>query len=543
MHPALIALSLAFPVQDPAVQAADISARIRTLASDAFAGRGPSSPGEEKTLTYLVSELERVGVRPAAGDSFLQPVPLVAVQPTDTPAMQIAREGAPNDGAPKQDVVFGRDAMWWSKTPRGEVRLEDSEIVFVGHGIVAPEYDWNDYEGLDARGKTVVILVNDPGYTTRDDELFRGRAMTYYGRWTYKFEEAARQGAAAAMVVHEEGPAGYPWQVVVGSWGRPRFGLATGGDEPACTVESWIEAAFARRLCKDAGQDFDALKRAALERDFRPVPLGARASAQFVNRAQVSESHNVAGVIRGSVRPDEYVLYCAHWDHLGTSTNRAGDAIFNGAVDNASGTAALLELAESFAALDKAPTRSVVFLATTAEESGLLGSKFYAQNPLFPLECTAAAINIDVLNTYGRTRDVVVVGYGASQLEEVLARAAAKQERELAPEPTPEKGSFYRSDHFNFAKAGVPVLFLGRGVDSREHGREWGEAQLADYTKRRYHKPADEFDAEWDLSGAVEDVLLYFEVGQALAQSAEWPEWFEGNEFRALREKSRAARH
>jgi len=509
---------------------AELARHVATLSSDAFGGRAPATPGEERTLAYLQTEFARAGLEPVAGSSFLQEVPLVAI--TTDPAPLTVR-GAAGELA----LEPGADQVAWTKRVVASSEIAASPLVFVGYGVVAPEYGWDDYAGLDARGKTVVMLVNDPGYASEDPALFRGRRMTYYGRWTYKFAEAMRQGAAGAIVVHETGPAGYPWEVVTGSWTGPQFDAPSAdGNADRCAVEGWITEDAARRLFALAGEDWAAAKTAAGRRGFAPRALGdLRATIRLQNRAEHSRSYNVAGVLRGSERPDEAIVYMAHWDHLGTDPDLPGDGIYNGAVDNATGTASLILLAEAFARLDPPPRRSLLFLAVTAEESGLLGSAHYAAHPLLPLESTVAAINIDGLNVFGPTRDIAVVGRGQSDLDRLLEEAAAAQGRRVEDEATPEKGYFFRSDHFNFAKHGVPVLYTDPGVDDRAHGPERGKRLQDEYTAQRYHKPADEFDPAWDLGGALEDMALWFAVGRRLADATTWPAWSSTSEFRALR--------
>jgi Zn-dependent M28 family amino/carboxypeptidase len=423
--------------------------------------------------------------------------------------------------------------------------LMDSDMVFVGYGIVAPERGWNDYAGVDVRGKTVVMLVNDPGYATQDDALFNGNAMTWYGRWPYKYGEAARQGAAGAFIIHETGAAAYGWNVVYSSWSRPQIGLtAANRNLDRCAVDGWLSQESARALFAGAGLDYEAQLAAAAKPGFRAVPLGdIKASITLQNKVDSAYSNNVIGYLPGSARPEETILYTAHWDHLGTNTKLEGDNIFNGALDNASGVAGLISLARMFSSLPEAPERSVVFLAVTAEESGLLGSKWYSEHPLFPLEKTVADINMDVLSTSGPMRDVVVVGYGYSELEDYLKTAVDRQDgRYITPEPHPERGFYYRSDHFSFASKGVPALFAESGEDSFEHGREWGAAQRREYIAQRYHSADDEYDPDWDLSGAALDILLNFDVGLQLAMDDRWPNWYPGNEFRPVRDTSAAAR-
>ena len=504
---------------------------VRTLSSDEFEGRGPSTPGEEITVAYLVEQFEAAGLEPGNGDSFFQEVPLVALTEQGTPTLTVRA------GGEELEYGWSEDFVAWTKRVVESESIEDSEMVFVGYGAVAPEYGWNDYEGVDAAGKTVVILVNDPGFATQDEALFRGNAMTYYGRWTYKFEEAARQGAAGAIIVHEEAPAGYPWEVVSGSWTGPQFDQAgEDGNMGRIPIEGWVRGEVAREIFAAGGHDYDELVQAAVRPGFRAVPLGASASVAVSNDIQRSESKNVLALLPGRERPGEYIVYMAHWDHLGRGPDTMDDPIFNGAFDNATGTAGLVELARAFAALSERPARSIAFLAVTAEEQGLLGSAYYAANPVYPTASTVAAINMDGLNADGPMNDITVVGMGNSELDDYLAEAAARVGRTLRPDPEPEKGFFYRSDHFSFAKAGIPSLYTDSGIDHVEHGIEWTLARRADYTSNRYHKPTDEFDPSWDLTGALDDLGLLFRLGYRLADSDDWPNWREGNEFRAIRD-------
>ena len=418
-----------------------------------------------------------------------------------------------------------------------EIGLDASQVVFVGYGIVAPEFGWDDYAGIDVRGKTVLTLVNDPGYATQDENLFTGNAMTYYGRWTYKFEEAQRQGAAGVLVIHETGPAGYPWMVIGGGATRPNSVLANEGEAHSRPpIQGWINDDLARELFAAAGTDFDTLKASALDDSFQAVELAATVSLALVNSFNYSASNNVLALLPGTKRPDEIVIYMAHWDHLGMDMSLESDPIFNGAMDNASGTAALLELAKGFMALEVKPERSVLFLAVTAEEQGLLGSLYYGTHPVYPLNKTVGAINIDGLNLYGKMNDIIVVGHGSSELDDYAAAAAADQGRVIVPDPLPEKGYFFRSDHFSLAKQGVPALYFDNGVDHVEHGREWTLAQMDGYTADRYHQVTDEFNPDWDLSGAVDDIRLFFAMGHRLANESTFPNWHEGNAFKAARD-------
>jgi Zn-dependent M28 family amino/carboxypeptidase/predicted small secreted protein len=511
---------------------------VERLASDEFEGRAPGSAGERKTVEYLEQEFLALGLQPVDGASFRQTVPLVEITavPAQTYLTVAARSG-------QVDLALGEEMVLNTRRVLSESAILDSDLVFVGYGIVAPEYGWDDYAGLDMRGKTALILVNDPGYASGDPGLFRGRAMTYYGRWTYKFEEAARQGAAAALIIHQTAPAAYPWEVVRNSWSGPRLSAESpDGNAAATALEGWITEARARELLELAGEDFDALALAARQPGFRPRSLGLVASGGVRNIIRRARSANVAGVLPGRDLAEEYVVYMAHWDHLGRSLSLAGDNIMNGAVDNASGVAGILAIAAAYRELLIAPARSVLFLAVTAEEAGLVGSAHYARHPLVPLEKTAAVINIDGMHPLGRAHDIEVIGSGASELEEYLAEAARRQGRLVKPDSAPEQGTFYRSDHFSLAKVGVPALFTKSGKDLRDRPAGSGEAMVEEYTRERYHRPGDVYDTAWDVSGSIEDLKLLFEVGLRVANSAHWPLWYADNEFRAVREASEDAR-
>jgi len=508
----------------------------RTLASDEFGGRGPSSPGEDRTVAFLRDEFQALGLEPGNDGSWYQDVPLVEITVQGAPVLTFRNDDR------TQELGWADGYVAWTKRVVESSGLEDSELVFVGYGIVAPEFEWNDYEGVDMAGKTAVILVNDPGFATQDPEVFRGNAMTYYGRWTYKFEEAARQGAAGALVVHHTAPAGYGWDVVTNGWTGPQFDLVRdGGNMGRVAVEGWISGEAATELLASAGHDLGALEASAAQPGFGAVPLGMTASVTLDNSVTESLSRNVLAVLPGTDRADEYVVYMGHWDHFGTSADPSlDDPIFNGAKDNATGTAALLELARTYAALDERPARSLLFLAVTAEEQGLLGSDYYGSYPVYPTNKTVAAINIDVLNTDGIMNDITVVGFGNSELDDYVTSSAAAQGRVVNPDPEPEKGFYYRSDHFSFAKVGIPALYTDPGTDHVEHGAEWTMEQRADYTANRYHKPSDEFDESWDWQGAVDDLRLLFDVGFRLATSDDFPNWREGTEFRAIRDADMA---
>ena len=509
----------------------ELAEDIKVLASDEFEGRAPSSAGEEKTVNYLVERFSAVGMQPGNGDSFFQQVPLVNITADPGMTMEVS------DEAGRTSYAYGDDFMAWTKRVTDQVSIDGSEMVFVGYGVTAPEYDWDDYAGIDVTGKTVIILVNDPGFGGDDPAFFKGNTMTYYGRWTYKYEEAARQGAAAAMIIHETKPASYPWEVVSGSWSGPQFDLvATDKNMSRVAVEGWLHIDMATALFNKAGLDLDALKTQARTRDFQAVPLRLNSSLTIDNTLEFSESRNVIAVLPGAEKPEEYVIYMAHWDHFGIDPSLEGDQIYNGALDNATGTSGLIALAQAYSMLPERPKRSVAFLAVTAEEQGLLGSKYYGQNPIYRLNKTIAAFNLDGLNTYGPTKDIVVVGYGNSELDDYVEEVAASRGRYVQPDPEPEKGYFYRSDHFAFAKEGVPALYTGRGIDHVEHGEEFGRAQRQDYVANRYHKPSDEYDESWDLTGAIEDLILSFLTGHKVADSDIFPAWKEGTEFKAKRE-------
>jgi Zn-dependent M28 family amino/carboxypeptidase len=511
-------------------------AHVETFSSDEMQGREPGSEGERRAVEYIEKEFLELGLQPVAGGDYRQDVALVEITGSD-------QKLSFNKGAGGMSLAFGDDMVLVTRRVQPGSSVAGSEVVFVGYGINAPEYGWNDYAGVDMRGKTAVILVNDPGFVTGDETLFHGKAMTYHGRWTYKFEEAARQGAAAAIIVHETAPAAYDWGVVRNGWSGPQFYLdRADGNAGRTALEGWITEARARQLMELAGQDFDGLKAAAVKRGFRAVPLGVTATGSVRNTIRHKRSPNVVGMVPGKDRPDEYVIYMAHWDHLGVDEAPGEDRIYNGAADNATGVAGILAIARAYRDMLPGASRSVVFMAVTAEESGLVGSEYYAEHPLVPLEKTAAAINIDELDPLGRAKDVEVIGYGASDLEDLLASAARKQGRVLTPDLRSEAGRFYRSDHFNFAKAGVPALYVKSGTQLRDKPEGTGKAMVDDYVANRYHKPGDEYSKDWDVSGSIEDLRLLFEVGARVANEKGWPQWREGNEFRAVRDRSAKSR-
>jgi len=510
---------------------------IRVLASDAFEGRGPATPGETKTVAYLTKAFQKAGLKPGNGKSYVQAVPLMESRVTNAAAFTVAGGAGPA-------IIFGYKDKWvgWSKRTAPAIDLKDAPLVFVGYGVIALDKGWDDYKGADIQGKIAVILINDPDFETSNGALdgpFGGRAMTYFGRWTYKFEEAARQGAAGALIIHETAPAAYPWAVVQSSWTGPQFDMVAGPDADAkrLKVEGWIARGAAVEMFQRAGLDFVALKAAAQKPGFKPVALNLSGSTSLQSDVKKTVSDNVVAMIRGSEKPEEVVLFTAHWDHLGRCPPIDGDDICNGAVDNATGTAGLIEIARAFAK-GPAPKRSVAFLAVTAEEKGLLGSAYYAANPLFPLAKTVANINMDGLAPGGATRDVVVVGAGKNDLEDVLAAAAKAQGRTIVPEEYPERGGYFRSDQFSLAKVGVPALFARGGLDLVEGGVEAGKKADETYLARLYHKPQDQWSTAFKADGVALDAALMFAVGQTLANGTQWPAWKPGAEFKAIREAS-----
>jgi Zn-dependent M28 family amino/carboxypeptidase len=523
----------------PEPSEAAFRAHVERLSADEFEGRAPGTEGEKKTLAYIEEQFRLAGLEPGIGDSFLQPVPLVEIKTHADDALEVRGATGSLSLRNLDDMVV------WTRRPVPESRVRDAELVFAGYGIVAPEYGWNDYAGIDMRGKIAVVLVNDPGFATQDPKLFTGTAMTYYGRWTYKFEEAVRQGAAGLFVIHETKPAAYPWEVVRNGAGTQLDLLIDDYTTQRLALEGWLTQESAQRLLALAGKDFGMLKEAALASGFRARELGLTASVGVRNDVQRKTSYNVIGVLPGRERPDEHFLYTAHWDHLGTvpapADDPGADTIFNGASDNATGIAGLIELARMFGSTRPRPERSLMFVAVTAEESGLLGSAHFASNPPVPVTKMFGGQNMDNLYAVGKTRDLTVIGYGASELDDYLRKAAAKQGRVIVPEPTPEKGFYYRSDHFNLAKLGVPMLYTKAGIDSPTRGPKYGLVWLEDYVAKRYHKPSDEYDPSWDVSGIIEDLAVYYDVGLTLANASTWPNWRETSEFRAIRDRSLSA--
>lgn len=518
------------------ISVSDLGRRIETMSDDSFMGRAPGTEGGQMTIDYIVAEMKAAGLEPMGENgTYLQTVTLAEATISPDSSMQISQ-----GDQLILDADQATNAVFWTKKTSSEVNVEESDLVFVGYGVVAPEFGWDDYAGLDVEGKTVVMLVNDPGFATKDPALFNGDAMTYYGRWTYKYEEAGRQGAAGAIIIHQTAPASYPWEVVSGSWTGPQLDVVrSDGGADRTQLEGWITEDVAKGLFADANIDFDVLTAQASSPGFEPVDMGDLSlDAAITQNVTTVQSSNVAGGIRGTERPDEYVLYMAHWDHLGNN-GTGEDHIYNGAVDNATGTAAIIEIGEAFVEAG-APERSAIFVAVTAEESGLLGSAFYGTDPLVPLENTVAGINIDAILPVGQTNDIVVIGYGSSELEDRLKDILDPRGMRIEPDKNPSAGYFYRSDHISLAKKGVPMLYADGGVDHVTKGSAYGEAFGQEYTDLRYHKPADEYDNSWDLSGIKQVTEIMFELGYEMAESDDWPNWYDGNEFRALRDAQRA---
>jgi Zn-dependent M28 family amino/carboxypeptidase len=521
------------------INANDLRQHIKVLSADEFEGRGPGTKGEELSVKYLTEQYQRLGLKPGNPDgTYVQKVPLAGFTAEPTASFTA--------GGKKIDLTFRQDYVAISRRFVPVSKVENSDMVFVGYGVVAPEYGWDDYKDVDVRGKTIVMLINDPAVpdpndaTKLDEKMFKGKAMTYYGRWTYKYEIATEKGAAAAIIIHETGPAGYPYEVVSGSWSRENFDIQTPDKNmkrPA--VESWITTERAKELLTASGQDFDALKKAAASKDFKPVALNAKANLTVKNTLREINSNNVVAKLEGSdpVLKNEYVIYTAHWDHLGRDPKLQGDQIYNGALDNASGCATILEIAAAFTKLPTPPKRSILFISVTGEEKGLLGAKYYATNPLYPLNKTLANINKDGVNQWGRTKDITMVGDDNSTLIDLLRETASEQGRVVNPDPEPEKGFYYRSDHFEFAKQGVPALYTSSGIDYVGKDANYGKQKREEYTQKDYHKVSDEIKPDWDLTGAIDDAQLLTTIGYRIAQGEKFPEWKAGSEFKAKRDQ------
>ena len=511
------------------VDSVTIGNSIQKLSSDDFQGRKPFTEGEKKTTAYLKEEFSKLGLQPGNGDSYFQQVPMVSITGTPSEKMKISGKGK------NMDLTYFDDFVAVTRKTDSVVDLKNSELVFAGYGIVAPEYGWNDYKGIDWKGKTAVILVNDPGFATQDSTLFKGNTMTYYGRWTYKYEEAARQGAAGVLIIHETKPASYGWNVVQSSWSGSKLSLES--DAPKIDIRGWITHEAAQKIFEAAGMGDKDYKEMALNKDFKPVPLGLTASVSIHNKVKRDSSKNVVALLPGTDRKDEYIIYSAHWDHFGIGRPVNGDSIYNGAVDNASGVASMLAIAQAFKK-DKQPERSVLFLAVTGEEQGLLGSEYYASHPIYPPKKTVADINMDALSSPGPMKDLTITGYGQSELDEYAKDAADKQGRYIIPDPEPEKGHFFRSDHFSFAKIGVPALYASGAYEDFAHGKDFVKKMNEDYVENKYHQPSDEYDPKtFVLSGIQFDAQLLYNIGKRLANENTFPKWYDDSEFKAAREK------
>jgi Zn-dependent M28 family amino/carboxypeptidase len=512
-------------------------AHIKVLASDEFEGRAPGSKGEELSMKYIIDQFKKIGLKPGNPDgTYTQEVPLAGIKSEPRMSFVVADK--------TMDLKYPDDFVASSARLQPEIKVEKSDLVFVGYGVVAPEYGWDDYKNVDVRGKTLLMLIGDPPIpdpkdpSKLDDKMFKGKAMTYYGRWTYKYEIAAKKGAAAAIIIHETEPAAYPWQVVRSSWGKENFELdSPNKNMDAVSARSWITLDVAKKLFADSKQDFEALKKSAITKDFRPVVLDAKANIEIEQQVRSFKSHNVIGKLEGSDPKlnGEYVIYTAHWDHLGRHPELQGDQIFNGAIDNASGVASVIEIAGAFMKVNPPPKRSVLFMATTAEEAGLLGAKYYAEHPLYPLAKSLADINLDTINVWGKARDIEDLSLGFSTLDDLLAAAAKQQGRKVIPGTRPDKGMIYRADNFEFSKAGLPSLYIGKGQHLFSLP-ENAPLRSDEYDSTDYHQVTDEVHPDWDLSGAVQDVQLVFEVGYEVANGDKFPEWKPGSEFKAKRD-------
>jgi Zn-dependent M28 family amino/carboxypeptidase len=540
-----ILLAVAAPNDPPkeaenAIDSAGLLEHIKVLSSDQFEGRAPGSRGEEESVRYITAQFRKLGLKPGnPNGTYTQEVPMAGILTTPTASITFGEKKI-ELRAPEEFVAFTQQLV-------PSIEVKNSDLVFVGYGVVAPEYGWDDFKGADLKGKTLIFLINDPPVPSPndpsklEDSMFQGKAMTYYGRWTYKYEIAAAKGAAAAIIVHETIPAAYPWSVVSNSNAKENFALDS-ADKNLSTVpvRAWITLEQAKKLFADVGKDFAQLKAAAVKKDFKPVSLGVTADFSLKNQIRHLKSRNVAGRLDGAdpQTKDEYVIYSAHWDHLGRDPHLQGDQIYNGALDNASGVASILEIAQAFAKLPQPPRRSILFLATTAEESGLLGAKYYAEHPLYPLDRTLADINIDVVNPWGKTRDIEDISYGNSTLDDLFAQAAQRQGRVAKPNSEPEKGSFFRADQFELSKLGVPSLYPGsKPKDFIGKSADFGQKMSDDYTLHHYHQISDEVNPAWDLAGAVRDTQLLFEVGYEVANGDTYPTWKTGSEFKAARDE------
>jgi Zn-dependent M28 family amino/carboxypeptidase len=517
-----------------AFNADSLKLHVAELSHDSLQGRKPFTPGETKTIAYLQKQFKAAGLEPGNGNSYIQEVPMVNIQTTAAADMQVTTSKGSFKLKGFDDYVI------WTDKITDKVGFDNDEVVFAGYGVVAPEYNWDDYAGLDVKGKIVMVMVNDPGFAAGDSSLFKGKTMTYYGRWTYKFEEAARQGAKGCLIVHTTEGASYPFTVVQNNWNASKLRLDDRGKSNVYTdINGWLSLPAAKKLVAAAGQDSTNFFAQADKKGFKPLALDLKLSTSVAVKTIFNKSQNVIGKITGTKRPDEVIIYTSHWDHLGIGKpDETADSIYNGAFDNASGTAGLIELARAFKSMKVQPERTIILLAVTAEEQGLWGSAYYAQNPIYPTSKTVANINIDGLNPFGKTKDIIIVGEGQSELEEYLKEAAEKAGRVIAFENHPEAGYYYRSDHFNFAKVGVPALYTSNGIDVIGKEPGYGEKQDAEYTEKHYHRPSDEFDAAtWTFEGGLDDLKLFFQVGKRLAFEEKMVQWKDGSEFKAIREK------
>ncbi|MBV6645987.1 MAG: M28 family peptidase [Cyclobacteriaceae bacterium] len=517
--------------QAPVIDTVAIARHIEILSSDEFLGRKPFTIGEEKTISYLAEQFEKMGLEPGNGDSYFQEVPLVELKANPDEKLVV--------NGPKGQILLdvGSDFVAYSERVEQQIAISNSELVFAGFGVVAPEYGWNDYDGLDVKGKTVVVLVNDPGFGSGDSTLFKGQTMTYYGRWTYKYEEAARQGAAGVLIVHETVPAGYPWLVVRNSWSGASLYLDKSGEEYQCSIQGWVTRDAAIQLFQASGKDMKNFVEMSRSPEFKPFSLGLTASVGVKNDIKRDVSSNVIAKITGAKRPQEAIIYSAHWDHLGVGPVVDGDTIYNGAHDNASGTATMLGIAKAFVESGQRPDRTLVFLAVTAEEQGLLGSKYYAENPIFEPRKTVANINMDGVKNFGAMRDLTVVGYGQTEMDDMALEIIKGQGRYIIPDPDPGKGFFFRSDHFNFAKVGIPAFYASGSYEAMKGGTARIQELNDEFLSNRYHRPADEYmPSEWSFAGIKQDAELFYLLGDQLANGEAWPKWKEGSEFKAIRE-------
>jgi len=509
----------------------EMKRHVSILASDEFMGRAPFTPGEDLTTEYLKNELIKLGFEPAFGDDYFQDVPMVSI------SCEVNNPVRVNTADREYKLMAPDDIAVISPRIEEKIKIESSELVFAGFGIKAPEYEWDDFSELEVKGKTIVVLVNDPGLYTGDENLFKGREMTYYGRWTYKYEEAARMGACGILIIHETEGAGYPYDIPRKSSITPNLYLQTGNkNSDRCMFTGWLSATAAEEIFRDAGYDVDELRMEACKKGFRGFNMNATINLELNNSFTENNSKNVAGVLKGKTNPDEVIIYSGHWDHFGIGEKENGDSIYNGAVDNGTTMAMVFETGRAFTNCNDRPERSVMLFFPTSEEQGLLGSLYYTEHPVFDVDKTVACINNDLVLPIGRMKDVMITGHGQSDLDDMLEKAAAKQDRYLLPDPNAHTGMYFRSDHFAFAKKGIPSLYARGNCDSREYGKEWAVQQERDYIRNRYHRPADNYEPEtWNFEGIREDAQLAFELGYILANSAAWPQWKEKSEFKEIR--------